>query len=90
MNLNQFAHVHVYALLGGLWVASNFVLQMPPPTDKSSEWYKYIFGVLHALVGALPRVASNFFPGNPVGKLLAGGNGELNGKPADPAPAPKP
>lgn len=78
--IDAFIHAHVYFCIGALWIFSNMVLQMPAPGPTSSGFYKWAFGVLHAIAGALPRVASNFLPaGSWIEKLLAGGNGTTSG-----------
>ena len=84
--IDSYIHGHPYVCIGALWIFSNMVLQMPPPEPNSSGLYKWAFGVLHALAGAIPRVASNFLPGSGIGKLLAGGNGETNGNGAQQKP----
>jgi hypothetical protein len=35
---------------GTFFVAAILVEQLPPPTEESSEFYKYIYSVLQALV----------------------------------------
>ena len=73
-------HIALCAVL--YWLFSNMVLQMPPPDDKSSKFYKWSFGVLHTVAGAVPRVASNFIPPDSwVYKFLAGGNGSAPARP---------
>jgi hypothetical protein len=81
MNLNFYLHQHPYDSVIALWVITNMVLYMPPPQAQSSGFYKWVFGVLHAIVGALPRVFSNFLPaGSMIWKILSGGNGaSVNG-----------
>jgi len=80
ISIDSYLHHHPYAAIAGLWVFSNAVLYMPAPDAKSSPFYKWAFGVLHALAGAIPRVASNFLPaGSALEKALAGGNGIVNG-----------
>ena len=72
------AHPIRYFLI--YYAFSNVVLTMPPPDAKSGKVYEWVFGFLHAVSGAIPRVASNFLPpGSWIYKLLAGGNGLLNG-----------
>jgi len=89
MQINSYIHQHPYACIAALWAFSNMVLYMPPPEPASSGFYKWLFGVLHALAGAIPRIASNFLPGDSIiGKALAGGNGLTNGN-STAAPAAK-
>jgi hypothetical protein len=67
---------HPYATLACYYLFSNLVLTMPPPEPNGSKWYKWLFGFLHGVAGAFPRVAANFLPpGSFFYKLLAGGNG---------------
>lgn len=80
MPIDSYIHQHPYTCIGALWLFSNAVLYMPPPAPNGSGFYKWLFGVLHALAGAIPRVASNLLPaGSMIEKALSGGNGATNG-----------
>ena len=79
---------HPLLTISGWWIFSNIVLTMPPPDAQSGKAYKWGFGFLHGLAGAIPRVASNFLPpGSWLYKLLAGGNGFTNGATSSTSPA---
>lgn len=43
-------------------VFSNGVGAMPSPTDKSSTFYRYCFGMLHGLAGNILYAARKTFP----------------------------
>lgn len=82
--IDQYAHLHPYLCLFWLWLFSNAALYLPPPVPASSGFaagfYKWVFGLSHAIAGAIPRIASNFLPADSVwGKILSGGNGLTNG-----------
>jgi hypothetical protein len=75
-SLDGFIRQHPYDAVITLWIFSNLVLTMPPPELNSPKWYKWLFGFLHSVGGAIPRVAANFLPPDSfLYKLLAGGNG---------------
>lgn len=80
---------HPYTVGGAaVWVLNVMALRMPPPDAKSGKFYQWFFGVAHTIAGAIPRVAANFLPPNSIlYKLIAGGNGGLNGN-ADTSVAP--
>ena len=74
--VSNFVHAHVVGCFIAFWLFSNAVLYMPPVTPQDSGFYKWLFGFLHAIAGAVPRIASNLLPaGSWAEKLFAGGNG---------------
>lgn len=69
-----------------IWVAINFVLAMPSPGKKGAPdtwWYNTLYGGLHTLAGALPRLFITLFPQSFISKFL-GGNGQAPPAPASP------
>lgn len=55
------AHAVLLAL-GISWIFTAAVLTMPTPGSNASEFYKWAFGFLHLLAGAVPRIVATFFP----------------------------
>lgn len=78
---NIFSH---WRSLIALWLLICAVNGMPSPTDKSSPWYKWLFGFTHLATAGVPRVIATLFP--QFAKYLPG-----NGNSTPPAPdSPKP
>jgi hypothetical protein len=58
--MNNYLLHHQLAIgLGAFWLASNVATAMPSPSQSSSALYKFLFTLLHGLIGSLPRI----FPG---------------------------
>lgn len=56
-----------------LWFVASAIQTMPSPTDKgpTSSWvYKWVFGLLHSVFAAGPRVIYTLAPYNPVFAFL--------------------
>lgn len=61
----QFVQQHLALSLFALWLFSNVVGAMPSPNGTGATatwWYKWLFGTLHAIGGAVPRMIIQFFP----------------------------
>lgn len=55
--IGQFIGNH-YMLIGVcLWFVSTLISTMPSPDDKSGVGYKWLFGLLHTLMGNAGRIA---------------------------------
>lgn len=60
--MDQFVAQHWKLLLFLAWVASNFVSTMPSPSDKSGNFYRWLFGSLHGIFGNGARIGATLFP----------------------------
>lgn len=74
ITLPAWVHQHLTLIVVLAWVASNFVVAMPAPTEKSGPLYKWMFGSLHGIFGAIPRVVATMWPG--AAKWFTFGNGQ--------------
>lgn len=61
--INQFIHTHpMGTAFAAVWVLVLFVTALPTPQPGDPRWYRFIFTLLHGVIGALPRILVAFNP----------------------------
>ena len=73
-------HDHLVLLIVVAWIVSNMIGAMPSPGPNSGAFYKWAFGSLHAIFGAVPRIISTMAPA--WSKYFTFGNGGNGSKPS--------
>ena len=70
----QFIAQHqVGSTIVGFWLASNIAGAMPSPDATSGKGYKFIFTLMHGLVGSVPRLLATVYPASKIGTYLTNG-----------------
>ena len=78
-------HYHpAFIAIIAFWFFSNAVATMPTPDSKSGKGYIWLFGLLHAMAGSLPRLVATLAPGSIYAKFLTGNGGSTNAPPKQP------